>query len=383
VCRPIPKIFQVSSLRRARFPLSILNPFMVLCTKILATHNIEANFMRILIAEDDPDNARLLEVILKKNGFSGVVEPDGKRALTRLRREKFDILLTDWMMPEMDGIELIRSVRKEIRPSPLIIMITAIDTSTGRDHALRSGADDFLTKPYKGPELIKVLRDNIAKFNQAAPVLTRQIAIPTSVLPPFPGVAVASSTGGPDVLVTLFKSISPNCNAGFFVVQHGPKWMLEVFADRLHKNTGFNFELAKTGVRAEAKKSYLAPGDQHLCVEPGNLSLKMNNDPQENFVRPAADPLFRSVASVFGKYSLAVVMTGMGRDGAKGAAAIKSAGGRVLVQDPDTAVAVSMPKTVVELGLADEVLPLEKLGAAIERHVMQISGLLKIVRKAV
>lgn len=153
--------------------------------------------------------------------------------------------------------------------------------------------------------------------------------------------------------------------------------MLEMFAEQLDRETPFKFQLASRGLQPVVGQVYLAPGEQHLCLRSDALTLDLNRDPMENFVRPAADPLFRSAASVFGKYCVGVVLTGMGRDGTQGAGQIKSSGGVVLVQDPKTAVASSMPQTVIGSGLADFVLPLEPLVKSIEDQVMQLACELK------
>jgi two-component system chemotaxis response regulator CheB len=152
--------------------------------------------------------------------------------------------------------------------------------------------------------------------------------------------------------------------------------MLDTFAEQLKKDTGFNMELGKEGIAPTQGKGYLAPGERHMCLSKFDLSIKINEDPKENFVRPAADPLFRSAAKVFGEYCIAVVLTCLGRDGAAGASEVKNAGGLVLIQDPQTATAPSMPSTAIELGLGDEVLPLEKMAAAIVENVRKKSTVL-------
>ena len=131
--------------------------------------------------------------------------------------------------------------------------------------------------------------------------------------------------------------------------------------------------LAEDDVFAKAGTVYLAPNDHHLSIKAGTFRLRLEKGPQVNYVRPAADPLFRSGADAFGSYGIGVVLTGMGRDGAAGAAHILKAGGTVLVQDPETAVAPGMPKNVIEMGGATEVTGLVLLGRAITRHVGEVA----------
>ena len=127
--------------------------------------------------------------------------------------------------------------------------------------------------------------------------------------------------------------------------------------------------LAKDGVRAAPGLIYAAPGNRSLSIEPGSLRLRLTHTPPDNGVHPSADVLFRSAAKAFGQRCLAVVMTGMGSDGSLGAVAVASAGGVVIAQDPKTAGAPSMPRAVIDLGVAKRVVPLASIAATISRYV--------------
>ena len=331
--------------------------------------------MKILVAEDDRTNAMILERILAKAGYVADVVSDGVEALKRLEQESYDVLLTDWMMPRMDGIDLILRVRADINPLPVIIMITALGSPESQSRALESGADDFIAKPCKAADMLKCLGNALDRKHQPIPKLS---AAPpphqTVARPPFVGVVIAASTGGPMALKELFRMLPTPCPAAFFVVLHGPAWMLQNFVTRLQCDTKLRVNLAESGSRTVRDQIYLAPGERHLCIMPESLNLQINDDPEENFVRPSADPLFRSAAVAFGPSCIAVVLTGMGHDGAQGTAQIAAMGGVVLAQDPKTAVAPSMPQTIVSAGLASEVLTLSDIGKAISRHVMRLSG---------
>jgi len=128
-----------------------------------------------------------------------------------------------------------------------------------------------------------------------------------------------------------------------------------------------------SGIPVRARTVHIAPGDRHLVVTP-ELRVELSDDPPVNFVRPAADPLFRSVAHAFGRYAIGVVLTGMGRDGSRGAAAIASAGGVVIAQDPRSALARTMPATVVELGVARTIAPLPELATALASEIGRLEG---------
>jgi two-component system chemotaxis response regulator CheB len=161
--------------------------------------------------------------------------------------------------------------------------------------------------------------------------------------------------------------------AAFFAVLHGPAWMFETFVMHQKRKMKMPIRLAEEGLVASAGVVYLAPGDRHLSVDPRSRELRLTTDPPENYVRPSADPLFRSIARAFGRHSIAVVLTGMGRDGSIGAEHIAAAGGVVIAQDPATCVAPSMPQTVLNMGVATETVHPDRLAASIAGHVERLS----------
>lgn len=337
-----------------------------------------AELKQILVVEDELTNSILLKRILTRAGYSVVVSHNGMEALKHLEREKFDAVLTDWMMPQIDGIELIRRMREKVKPLPLIIMITALVSEGARAYALESGADDYIAKPIDVEELLTRLKDGLDRHQQSAPnkfvtSVTREL----DVKPPHVAVVIGTSTGGPPTLIELFKSMPDKINASFFVVQHGPSWMLETFSQRLQRETSFNVTLATDGIVPEVDHIYISPGDKHMRIDPATYKIFLDEGPKENFVRPAADPLFRSAAEAFGKYCVGVVLTGLGRDGAQGASQIAAVKGVVIVQDPETAVAPSMPTTVVQSGINCKVLPLSAIGKEIAETVFPLSASLK------
>ncbi len=342
--------------------------------------------MRILIAEDDRVSATIIERIVAKVGFPCETVSDGRQAVERLAEKSFDIVLTDWMMPEMDGIALVRHIRGRPGPQPLIVMITAVSTHGALDHAMESGADDFLAKPVDASQVLKSIRTLIRRRRQATPTLPKKTAAgptatkweaakPVASAPPAPYVAVVigASTGGPAALQTVFESLPSNAaSAAFFLVLHGPVWMLKSYPPSLARHTTLGVQQAVGGDVPEPGWLYVAPGDRHLRIGRSDYRIEIDNGPKQNYVKPAADPLFQSAADAFGPAALAVVLTGMGRDAFRGAAAIKSAGGTVLVQDPADSVAKGMPGTVVDAGLADEILPLRRIGPAIAQRIAQL-----------
>jgi len=333
--------------------------------------------MKVLIAEDDPTTAMILSRTLSKAGYTVDHAINGVEALKLIEKETYDALCTDWMMPCMDGIELIRQVRALIDPPPIIVVITALVSESAEMHALDAGADEYLAKPFTPSQVLTTLGACFAKRDQPAPRLVPKPKAKSSTLPPYIGIAIAASTGGPEAVIDVISQLPPTEDAAIFIVLHGPAWMLESFSGRLQRETRMEVELARDGVAIESGTIYVAPGDHHLQIDPVGLTLELADTPPENFVRPSADPLFRSIAEVFGYFGLGIVMTGLGRDGSAGAASISESGGVVVVQEPSTCVATSMPETVINLGLAKEVVPLNDLANSIADKIQTLSGVLQ------
>jgi two-component system chemotaxis response regulator CheB len=155
--------------------------------------------------------------------------------------------------------------------------------------------------------------------------------------------------------------------------------MLGSLGGYLQNSTAFRVTIAEHRMRIEKGCIYIAPAGKHMVIAPERFEMHLTDAERENFVRPSADPLFRSAAEVFGRYCVAVILTGMGRDGTQGAAHVAAAKGTVLAQDPDTAVAPSMPTTVIQAGLATQVPTLDELGAVIGREVSRLCADLRKV----
>jgi len=341
-----------------------------------------AKLKKILVAEDELTSSLLLKRLLTKIGYSVVVAHNGTDAYKHLKKTHFDAVLTDWMMPEMDGIELIRRIRTETDPVPLIIMITALVSESAKNYALESGADDFIAKPIDIEELKTRIEDGLnKKIQNKEEIIETKTEIISEVIPEFVGCVIVTSTGGPPTLINLLKEIPEYTKAAFYIVQHGPVWMLKTFASRLQKETKLKVNLAEQGLKSELGNVYIAPGDYHLKIKSDDLTLILDDGPKENFVKPSADPLFRSASKAFGRYLTAVVLTGLGKDGTSGAITIAANNGTIIVQDPKTAIAPSMPQSIIEKGINHQIFDLESIPKAIIKSIEQNSYLLKERKK--
>lgn len=330
---------------------------------------------RILLAEDSDENALLFEAALLKGRFAVDRARDGAQALGMLEQRPYDLLLTDWMMPMMDGLELVRRVRRSGARLP-IVLLSAYRDANIRLQALDAGADEFLAKPCPPSELLDCVRLCLARARQRPTPPPVQPAGPVrrpDRLPAFPAVCVAASTGGPDAMEQVIRTLDLD-HAACLAVLHGPAWMLEGYATRLQKVTNHRVHLGATDLPIEPGAVYLAPGGSHMSIASHALTLQLTDSEPENFVRPAADPLFHAAASRFGARCIGVVLTGLGRDGTRGAHAIAAAGGQMFVQDPATCVAPFMPASVIEAGIKCERVELQRMGARVNAALAAPAG---------
>jgi two-component system chemotaxis response regulator CheB len=320
---------------------------------------------RILIAEDEPTSAVILEAILKREGHQVLMVSNGEQAVEALKKYKFDAVLTDWMMPKMDGLALIRHVRESIKPCPAILMITSISLNSAVEHSLQSGADDYIVKPYMPADVLSALNKLLAIQEETSEALPQNIAAPMlevdkipapappksstgKVLPPFLGVGIITNTGGPNALSKFFQELPYTDKAAFLVILQTPAWALEMFAMRLQKLTPLKVVLAEDGMSITGGTVYIARRDRHLVVLP-NGKLHYEDTPEVNHARPSADLLLKSLSDLFGPKTIGVGLTGIGRDGLDGMAKVAAAGGQVVVQDPSTADASYFPQAVLAL----------------------------------
>jgi two-component system chemotaxis response regulator CheB len=183
--------------------------------------------------------------------------------------------------------------------------------------------------------------------------------------------AIGASTGGPNALAELFTRIPAPFPIPIVIVQHMPPMFTQLLAERLTRESRIPTEEAKSGTILEPGHAYVAPGDFHLTiVRSGTRNrLQIDQSPAENGCRPSFDPLLRSVATLYGPNSMAVVLTGMGQDGLRGCEAMRAVAGQILVQDEASSVVWGMPGHVARAGLADQILPLHHLADEIVRRV--------------
>jgi two-component system chemotaxis response regulator CheB len=334
---------------------------------------------------------RLISQTISKSGEFEIcgTARNGFEALKQIHALDPDIVTLDVDMPELDGLNTLGYIMSEA-PRP-VIMLSGAGTMSATDATLRAlelGAVDFVLKP-SGPISLDLalVADRLLDALRAAadanpnglrvsstfrvPGFTGEYALPRApVAPGIPAstvVAIACSTGGPRALSVLLPNLPRSLDAAVLIVQHMPAGFTKSLAQRLDVVSPLRVEEAGDGTPLMSGRVYVAPGGFHMRVRQGHPgpTISLDESPPVWGVRPAADVLFESVAEVFGSSSVAVVLTGMGRDGAQGTKVIRQAGGRAVVQDRDTATIFGMPQAALQLAGADRVSSLREMPLAI------------------
>jgi len=351
--------------------------------------------LRVLIVDDSVVIRRIVTDIISGDPDLEVagVAANGRIALDRIPQVNPDIITLDVEMPEMDGLQMLKELRKSYPRLPVIMFSTVTERgATATIDALSLGASDYVTKPANvgklGEGMARVRDELIPKIKALCsrsvrtggqPVLFPVTRAFTPKSPVRTGprrveiVAIGTSTGGPNALADLLPGLPANFPVPVVIVQHMPPVFTKLLADRLAAKSSLAVVEGNTGDELGPGKIWIAPGNYHMGLQklPNGARIQLNQEPPENSCRPAVDVLFRSVAEVYGATTLAVVLTGMGQDGLRGCERIREAGGQVLVQDEASSVVWGMPGFVSRSGLADRELPLQQIGAEIVQRVWE------------
>jgi two-component system, chemotaxis family, protein-glutamate methylesterase/glutaminase len=339
---------------------------------------------RVLVVDDSAFMRRMTSQIIDDSGefvVAGTAR-NGYDALKQVHALDPDIVTLDVDMPELDGLSALGYIMSETPRA--VVMLSAGTTNSGHEATLRAlelGAVDFVLKPSGSISLdLALVSDRLLEALRAAAAanLAGLRMLPRTS---FDGVAaridpvaratnavvIASSTGGPRALAAIVPRIPRTLAATVLIVQHMPPGFTKSLATRLDAISPLRVDEADDGDPVVHGRVYVAPGGYHMTVKnaPDGPRIALDRSPPIWGVRPAADLLFRTAAKVFGASTLAVVLTGMGRDGAEGTRLIRAAGGQALIQDRDTATIFGMPQAALQLAGADRVAPLGEIGSAI------------------
>ncbi len=372
--------------------------------------------MRVLVVDDSAFMRRVVSEAI-------AAEPDlevaglavnGLDALLKVEQLQPDVVTLDVEMPEMDGLAALRHLMARYpRPVVMVSSLTQAGTIT-TIRALMIGAVDFVAKP-SGPislDFHRVREELVHKIRVAARARVvgrgaapraaglaaeaRLLALEGSPAPLAPGrppadapspdpwrspnrappargalderperlVVIGSSTGGPRALSTLVPNLPVLPNVAYLIVQHMPAGFTRSLAERLDAAGPLAVREAAVGDHLAPGLALVAPGDYHLRIGPGG-AVRLDQEPRVHGVRPSVDVALEAAAQSFGAHAVAAVLTGMGQDGADGAAAVHAAGGYVLAEDESTCVVWGMPRAVAERGVAQRIVPLDRMAGAI------------------
>jgi two-component system, chemotaxis family, protein-glutamate methylesterase/glutaminase len=386
---------------------------------------------RVMLVDDSIVIRGLISRALESDQGIKVIQSvgDGEVAVRTLKRSAVDVIVLDIEMPVMDGMAAI-PLLLEVDPAVKIIMASTLTLKNAEISmkALELGAADYIPKPLSSKELtgadnfkrelvekVKALgafaRRSGVRMDEAAtvaPPAFRASHAPTEVkkdtrvefktaTPPKANpihaamatgagknnftlrqhqiikpeiIAIGSSTGGPQALFRVIKDLGKDINQPIVLTQHMPPTFTTILADHISKQGGLLCHEAKDGETLEPGVITVAPGDYHMTIERAGVGkniVRLNQNPPENFCRPAVDPMLRSLIPLYGNKIFTIILTGMGQDGWKGSEDVVKAGGSVIAQDETTSVVWGMPGSVAMAGICSSVLPLNEIGGAIRR----------------
>lgn len=338
--------------------------------------------IRVLIVEDSRSQRELLAGILRESELFTVVGSvdNGRAAVEQTLRLQPDVVAMDVHLPVMDGFEATRQIMQQ-RPTP-VVMITSSAASAERRsaEALAAGAVTITPKPggTSGLRIDPVERERFLKtlrLMAGVRLVTRRpgrTELPTGPIAAERGspqiLAIAASTGGPAAVQMVLQGLGRDFPLPVVVVQHISRGFLTALVDWLRGTIALPISIAENGERLQAGHIYLPPDEKHLVLN-GRGTLALHACRPSDRYCPSADVLFNSVARSYGGRSIAVILTGMGDDGARGLNALRTAGSTVLAQDEASCVVYGMPRAAVELGVVSRVVALDQMAATVRQYV--------------
>jgi two-component system, chemotaxis family, protein-glutamate methylesterase/glutaminase len=356
--------------------------------------------IRVLVVDDSPFMCKVLQEIINSDPQLEVVGQgrDGRDGVALAESLRPDVITMDINMPHVDGLQATELIMSQ-HPRPIVIVSSeSREGAASTLKALDLGAIDFVPKPSSGIDLdLKSVREELTrKLKLAAKVrvvrtATRSklaiSAVPTAARGAsaggaiaaqhggkFPMVAIAASTGGPAAVTRVISALPKDLPAALILVLHMPVTFTKQFTLQLSETSPLPVKEAESNETPQPGTIYICPGSHHLRLSMGG-KISLDSGPRIEGYRPCADVAFETIAAYARPLAIGVVMTGMGNDAAKGAKAIKAAGGYVIAQDEATSVIFGMPSEAIQAGAVDEVVALDNIAAALERRIIKIGRL--------
>lgn len=329
-----------------------------------------ARTVRVMLVDDSLVVRSILERIVDQRPGLEICASvaSAQDALDYLAREPVDVVVLDIEMPGMNGIDALPHILARAEKARVLILSSnCVEGGPAAIDALALGASDTLAKPGRGSfsgRFAEVLTDRIMTLGHRrdypvpVPVAERRVPEPAALAidtdQPIECIAVAASTGGIPAFTNFLTNLDPRITAPILLTQHLPDAFMEFYAKQIATMTTRRVHVAAAGMVVEPGHIYLAPGDAHLLVVANGRrhEIALDRRAVENGCCPSADPMLDAVADVYGRGGVAVILSGMGRDGVIGAARLKEAGGTVFAQAPESCVIWGMPGAVAKAGIA-------------------------------
>lgn len=323
----------------------------------------DSGFMRIILSDLLRGDGMIEVMATASNGFDGV---------SKARQLKPDVIITNMVMPQYDGLYVVQTLVKEMSV-PIIVLSSLHRCDPKIYSALREGAFTFLGKPAKSEiengyaRLCKVVHeasqadvqykeDAILHYSTASRVGTPR--------PQFDIIALGVSTGGPKTIEYIVSNLPEYIDVPILVAQHMPDLFIESLANRLNDTSSWRVSVLQDGEEMKPNRIYFAPGTSNVRIvrnESNTPVIEFVNDVYKEFNNPSVDCLFESIAEVYGPRALAVILTGMGKDGVAGLQKIKESGGVTIAQDENSSVVYGMPRAAFESGAALHKLSIQEI----------------------
>jgi two-component system chemotaxis response regulator CheB len=331
--------------------------------------------IKVLIVDDSAFMRKIISDMM--NEFTDITVAGtartGKDALELIPKLNPDIITLDVEMPGLNGLDTLKEIKKKFNIP--VIMLSSNNKPEITIEALEFGAIDFIEKPVNiGTNLSEIKNDIeqkiktylVGKLDNRV-VAGSQSKMPKSIKQRFDALVIGASTGGPKVLVYLISRLPKETRVPIFIVQHMPKGFTTSLAERMDRESEVRVVEAQNGMLVENGTVYLAPGDYHMLLKNDRIVLETHE--KIHGVRPAVDYLFFTATEIYKDKLLAVILTGMGKDGSEGMVRIKENGGYTLAQDKESSIVFGMPGSVISRGVVDEVLSVEEISRTINRLV--------------
>lgn len=350
--------------------------------------------IKVLVVDDSAFMRKAISNMIESDPSLEVVGTarDGEDGINKIASLKPDLVTLDIEMPRMDGLTALKIIMEKTPLPVLMLSSLTVEGAHATLQALEMGAVDFIPKNLDNLSLniVQIRDDLVAKikavahrriaFRKSAPLPQRDPSLPGFQKPSPPAyanampqrsshgkasiVAIGSSTGGPKALQDVLSQIPKDFPVGIAIVQHMPTSFIPPFAERLNQISAIQVKTAEDGEMIKPGVALIAPGEFHLTfrrVHSAEVRVKLNPEPSNSLHRPSVDQMALSAAQVYGGSSIGVILTGMGHDGRDGMKAIKDSNGRIVAQNEETCVVYGMPKAVVDLGIADKIVPLSNV----------------------